>query len=84
MTYRQTFVVEGTGDFPIDMLRYDTCSPETEADSAFVTSSFVTPNEKRTIRLKRLIANKQLKPTEGRWKSFGWKVDSKSIKTERL
>lgn len=67
------FQVSGRGDFPVDMLRYDTCWPRHEHDAAIIESSARRGNALRehTIALKGLRP-----PTEGRWSSFGWKVDS--------
>lgn len=66
------FVVEGTGDFPFDMLRYDSCWPRTEVDSGNIERSFRARGMTRwEVRLKGLRM-----PTEARWESFGWKVTS--------
>jgi hypothetical protein len=58
------FAVEGRGDFPADMLRYDHCWPATEAMSRLLGQS-----HNRVIYLKGLTG-----PTPARWASFGWKV----------
>ena len=56
--------------FPIDMLRYDRAIPESEQDSAFISSSMQPRSvSQRTIRL---VMPRQ--PTLARWESFGWKV----------
>jgi hypothetical protein len=66
-----TFEVEGTGAFPIDMLRYDACYPATEGDSHIITATMhrggVTAN---TVTLKT--ADPKRPPTVERWRSFGW------------
>lgn len=72
MKYFQTFYVEGTSPFPLDMLRYDNCFP---ADQESVEQ--MTPNGLagiRLVRLKRYISTKDQMPTSARWASFGWKV----------
>jgi hypothetical protein len=63
-----TYYVTGHGDFPFDMLRYDSCWPASGEDAArlFYTSKrFVTRSVK--IRSYRL-------PTIDRWQSFNWSV----------
>lgn len=62
-----TFDVEGRGDFPLDMLRYDLCWPATEDDSRLVAHAVRTAD--RPVRLRGLKL-----PTVARWASFGWKV----------
>lgn len=61
------FEVEGSGEFPYDMLRYDMCWPATEMyDSAQLSTR---KNERRKVTLRGLRS-----PTDGRWRSFGWTV----------
>jgi hypothetical protein len=62
-------VVEGRGEFPIDMLRYDSACPDTENDSIAMKS--IDP---RRIHLRRFSIGRE--PSHGRWESFGWKVIS--------
>ena len=72
MTKRFKFTVEGTGAFPVDMLRYDSCWPLNQAhDSVAIASSFSTRNLGVPWKIS-LVGNKE--PTCGRWASFGWKV----------
>lgn len=71
--FRTKLLVSGSGEFPIDMLRYDSCCPFTEADSHTMSQS--EPGQPRIVVLKRFSVN-GLGATEGRWKSFGWKVVS--------
>ncbi len=73
--YTQSFTVEGRSDFPVDMLRYDNCYPDTSEDAVNMLSDEPEP---RQVKLRRLVFNKTQMPTEGRWSSFGWKV----VKTE--
>lgn len=63
------FTVEGRGEFPLDMLRYDSCYPRFVED---VTK--MRGNERRSIAM---VTQSQFAPTAGRWKSFGWKVVEK-------
>ena len=63
-------IVEGSGEFPYDMLRYDNCTPARERDSyEMVTPDWVAGR-------RRLIVRRQdgLKWTPNRWNSFGWQV----------
>jgi len=69
------YEVSGHGEFPLDMLRYDTAWPAYEAEihlfdpprpSGTNRAEYLKP---RTIRLR---SNRQ--PTAARWASFGWNV----------
>ena len=64
------FTVEGSGEFPIDMLRRDECFPNGEQDSYRIQEM----RDRRTIYLIRTTDNRFWTPTGGRWESFGWKV----------
>jgi hypothetical protein len=74
---RKIFTVEGSGAFPIDMLRYDACWPYTErfdthgVDLHAMTSS---REEYRKVRRVVLATDCPRAPTEGRWASFNWRV----------
>lgn len=57
--------VEGSGTFPLDMLRYDCAYPKTSDDV-----SAMRGNGKRQVIL---IARAM---TPARWASFGWRVTS--------
>lgn len=72
------FLVRGSGDFPVDMLRYDACCPATEADSYML--------ERRDLRaiLMRRFSPDGRPGNEARWKSFGWEAFGWSPDTERL
>jgi hypothetical protein len=66
-------VVAGVVGFPIDMLRYDECSPATEHDSAKICQSLAgTGRLEIGIRYMGHGAGHGL--TAGRWKSFGWEI----------
>ena len=64
MRYRYT--VRGSGTFPTDMLRYDAAYPS-RAES--IDGLRPSP-ESRTVEL-----SSYKRPTEDRWRSFGWLVD---------
>lgn len=68
-TFQKHIVVEGMGDFPLDMLRYDSAFPMTEQDSHIAANQF----EKRRVALTVRAAN-DLGPTVDRWRSFTWQV----------
>lgn len=59
--------VEGRGAFPVDMLRYDCCSPrDTQAVSEIESS-----HQRRAVGVP-IRLNCWTKPTPERWRSFGW------------
>lgn len=62
--------VEGKGQFPYDMLRYDRCVPKTGDDVYNMNTSSLYL---RQVHLQMYSANKN-GPTKDRWESFGWKV----------
>lgn len=62
---RFTFVVEGVGQFPFDMLRYDQCWPMAQEDVAKMTQH----SEHRRIKLRGCC-----EPTAARWSSFLWSL----------
>lgn len=78
------FEVEGRGDFPLDMLRYDGCWPADGHAVAQIERTYArdherygplaaTHPERRTIRL-RMYSEHRIGPTVDRWRSFGWNV----------
>ena len=68
-----SFVVEGSGRFPYDMLRYDQCWPMTSIDSAAMDYE---PGEtgRRRITLETFGDRFSVRPTTARWESFTWRV----------
>ena len=69
------FTVQGSGPFPVDMLRYDGAYPRDPESAA----RLLTPVDRESRRDTRevhlnLAAPSFLKPTHGRWSSFGWAV----------
>lgn len=69
-TYRYT--VGGHGGFPLDMLRYDCCWPERGVDVVAIVD--LTQNVTSMWHAVQLVSNKP--PTEERWGSFGWRVET--------
>lgn len=65
-----SYVVEGQGEFPLDMLRKDGSWPAGQADALAMNASPERSAPKRRVTLftlERFI-------TEARWESFGWRV----------
>lgn len=65
-----TYRVQGRGDFPLDMLRYDECWGVGRADRAAIKR--ITDVAKLPPRVVTLIGPRT--PTTARWASFGWTV----------
>jgi hypothetical protein len=63
-------VVEGRGQFPVDMLRYDSAFPHREEDSAMCKPEH---RERRRVVLCRRGVNES-SGSAARWSSFGWAV----------
>ena len=85
--YVQEFEVEGSGDFPMDMLRYDRCYPAREGtDSANLCASRYRRSRlpRRKIMLRRLVTNRHAMPTSVRWESFGWWIVEGSVSTRKV
>lgn len=70
------FAVTGSGDFPFDMLRYDSCWPACESESAKIAiGSYAEPLGMRTVALAcKPGDNWRSVPNVKRWHSFGWKA----------
>lgn len=66
---RKTFIVEGRGSFPIDMLRHDSCWPATSTDTRAIEAG--PASERRRVTLH---TDNPYYPTVGRWNSFLWSV----------
>jgi hypothetical protein len=67
------FIVRGTGDFPVDMLRYD---------KAWALTGVGDPNDFNHPVRDVVCATGDghiLVPSEGRWESFGWEVVERSL-----
>lgn len=66
--YESFLVVEGAGDFPLDMLRYDSACPYREVDS----HAMAHEGRRRLVLVRRAVNS--LPATYARWESFGWRV----------
>jgi hypothetical protein len=79
--YYQTFTVKGNGEFPLDMLRYDMCFPESQEDATIIANSFQSAMfEHWHVTIGRHIRVKNDKPTIDRWHSFGCKVENIKVR----
>jgi hypothetical protein len=71
--------ITGTGHFPVDMLRYDLCSPATEEDSHLIENTFNIYAKNWVIFVKRPLLERRKKTdqvfTYGRWQSFGCQIE---------
>lgn len=76
-----SFIVEGTGMFPHDMLRYDRCWPASSNDAANLAwDEGEMPLERRQIELEFQHMNHfDQRPTAARWLRFGWRVVAHAV-----
>ncbi len=69
------FKVKGTNTpFPIDMLRFDECWPETVQDSTKISNSFGFRHGRRVRWELTLISKRNTVPTVERWQSFAIEI----------
>ena len=65
--------VSGSGEFPLDMLRRDCCSPATEEDSHVIRDTFRN-HQSWIIRIRKVLRGRHRDPgppfNVARWKSF--------------
>jgi hypothetical protein len=73
--------------FPLDMLRYDGCYPQTSSDVATIERTFdlqqrilLDGDFKVTLVM---YGRGRREPEKDRWLSFGWSVDPRSIRQEK-
>lgn len=69
--YVTKLVVRGTGDFPFDMIRYDSCSPWDTKDAHTIMMCGTSAVAKVTLRR---VSPNPTAPSIDRWRSFGWEV----------
>jgi hypothetical protein len=85
LKYRIEYKVRGQTRFPMDMLRYDRCNPLTEADAALIERHVQCAAEPECqIDLVTFSETKAYKPTQDRWRSFGWTVVPGSLRVSKL
>lgn len=68
--YIRYAVVAGSGNFPYDMLRFDSCFPERQEDTGRMDRY---ETQVRAVVVRRVSEGKP-EFTQGRWRSFGWTV----------
>lgn len=77
LKYACEFTVTGIGPVPIDMLRYDRCTPTTQEDVGKLTSAGSYDGQV-AVKMIRFTESKGRNhadfPTADRWRSFGWIV----------
>lgn len=79
--YYQTFVVETDFQFPLDMLRYNRCFPDTEATAGLITANLTEGLSPIRVIIGRYVETKKATPpTVARWKSFGCRVDDIEVR----
>lgn len=66
--YVHRFYVIGDGEFPFDMLRYDSCYPVTGEAVLRMSQN----GDRRCVELASRQPRGLWRPTESRWMSFGW------------
>jgi hypothetical protein len=81
---KQEFQVSGSFSFPCDMLRYDSCFPADEQQSALIQNTFDAPHKAITVRLARYTRRDMAPITPERWKSFGWHVVPRSVQEQPI
>ena len=76
--YACEFTIRGMGQPPLDMMRYDRCTPATQQDVGNVTAAGGGLGEVYSVRMLRFTEgngrNHADHPTVDRWQSFGWQV----------
>lgn len=80
------FTVEGSGEFPFDMLRYDECFPRHESEARGLARTYANGKadiNRHTVELVSRGRARHWLPNVGRWRSFGWEVKPVSIVMEK-
>ena len=75
MTYKHIAEIEFNGEFPLDMLRYDRCSPDTQLDVSKIKQPFIDGFSITPVAVGICKFSSEKKPnwTIDRWKSMGCK-----------
>lgn len=70
------FRVIGKGQFPFDMLRYDSCFPYQSEDASLLDWDRMGEfrRESRAVNLIHYGDSAVWEPTIKRWESFGWRM----------
>lgn len=73
--FKYVVTVKGHSAFPIDMLRYDRCTPHRESDSHIIAATLAQDGEVNTsVEVVKFTREPHWEPTRGRWESRLWKV----------
>ena len=72
----QTFKVSSNFEFPLDMLRYDSCFPATETDASLIYNSIVGHKYPTEVEIGRFVRIKVNLPSLSRWESFNCKISN--------
>jgi hypothetical protein len=75
--HSQVIHVAGSGEFPLDMLRYDSCVPRAQADVARLDYHGRDVSLFRIVELYMFSTSSDALPTRTRWQSYGWHVLSR-------
>lgn len=70
------YSVRGSGEFPVDMLKYDGCRPASARDQALIDAHidpYTDSSEEVVVNLVLPNADRRL-PHADRWESFRWEV----------
>jgi hypothetical protein len=73
--YRTDFEVEGTGAFPVDMLRYVCAWPKGESDAQAIEDSHDEMPRRRTVALSKYHRDPEPQLAGDRWEAkFRWRL----------
>lgn len=72
--YACEFTITGRGYVPVDMMRYDRCTPLTQEDASKMNPEHKQPDGNYSVTMIRFTETQADKPTAARWSSFGWQV----------
>lgn len=75
-----TFVVTGSGHFPVDMTRYDRAVPHSQDD---LSTAYAQKDARRVKMIAFTPVGNRTEPTAARWLSFGWTVEPGSVQVVR-
>lgn len=65
-----TFTVSGTGEFPVDMMRFERAWPRAPSDSKKIQES-----DPSSGRFEVDLQSADPPSQKGRWGSFGWRIE---------
>jgi len=69
-----TYLVEGIGQFPLDMLRYDGSWPTSQEDVAKIHENLSGERPRRRELISLTTVSRLGSPETSRWESFMWRV----------